>query len=200
MMAASTKNANQQPADGTLCLPAGGMNLEKTLFCGQAFVWRALPDGWFSGVAGGRAVLAAQRADTLCLKHPAGQPLGGADAAFWADYFALDMDCAALEAAWAGHPQLAPCLACGGGIRVLRQPFWDALACFILSQNNNIARITGIVQGLCRAYGPPLPGGEHGCPRRRRWLCCGWRTWPRCAWATAQSTCWTPPAGWPRAR
>ena len=39
------------------------------------------------------------------------------------------------------------------GLRVLNQPPWEALVCFILSANNNVSRIRGLTDALCRAYG-----------------------------------------------
>lgn len=39
------------------------------------------------------------------------------------------------------------------GLRVLRQDFWEMFISFIVSQNNNISRITKIVDGMCEAYG-----------------------------------------------
>ncbi|KAL6159863.1 8-oxoguanine glycosylase ogg1 [Exserohilum turcicum] len=40
------------------------------------------------------------------------------------------------------------------GIRILRQDAWEALIGFICSSNNNISRISGMVQNLCLHYGP----------------------------------------------
>ena len=46
----------------------------------------------------------------------------------------------------------------GRGIRVLRQDPWEALCTFILSQNNNIPRIKGLVRRLCQSFGRPIQG------------------------------------------
>lgn len=40
------------------------------------------------------------------------------------------------------------------GVRILRQDAWEALIGFICSSNNNISRISGMVQNLCIHYGP----------------------------------------------
>jgi N-glycosylase/DNA lyase len=40
------------------------------------------------------------------------------------------------------------------GVRILRQDAWEALICFICSSNNNISRITQMVDKLCLHYGP----------------------------------------------
>ena len=50
------------------------------------------------------------------------------------------------------------------GIRVLRQEPWEALCTFIISQNNNIPRIKGIVERFCEAFGHPISEGEYAFP------------------------------------
>jgi N-glycosylase/DNA lyase len=39
------------------------------------------------------------------------------------------------------------------GIRILKQPAWECLISFIISQNNNIPRIKKIIESLCKLYG-----------------------------------------------
>ena len=141
-----------------LTLDAKGLHLGQTLGCGQCFRWQAGDGGSFTGVVEGRAVRAAQEGGALCLwglagPDPAGEP------AFWARYFALDLDYPALLARMrAAHKGLAACIDCAPGIRVLRQPFFEALVSFLISQNNNIPRICGIIDRLCRHLGRPLDG------------------------------------------
>lgn len=50
----------------------------------------------------------------------------------------------------------------GRGIRILRQDLWEMLITFILSQQNNIPRIKGMIQSLSMGYGSPreTPEGE----------------------------------------
>ena len=42
---------------------------------------------------------------------------------------------------------------------MLRQDPVECLFSFICSSNNHIARIAGMVERLCSAYGTPLPAG-----------------------------------------
>ena len=44
----------------------------------------------------------------------------------------------------------------GAGLRILRQDLFEAIICFIISQNNNISRITKIVRSLCNPYFPDI--------------------------------------------
>lgn len=41
----------------------------------------------------------------------------------------------------------------GKGIRILNQNFWETMISFIISQNNNIPRITGSLNALCDKFG-----------------------------------------------
>lgn len=135
---------------------AGGLDLPQTLQSGQCFRWQSTPQGWL-GVVERRAVLARTLpGGALELTGLAGYA-PEAEPAFWQSYFALDMDYAALQRVFcAAHPRLAGCVACAPGIRVLRQPFFETLVSFIISQNNNIPRIRAIIGRLCRALGEPL--------------------------------------------
>lgn len=147
---------------------ADGMDLEATLFCGQSFAWQRQEDGLFAGVAGTRGLLAAQQGDELILSNPGGGTLSDEDLAFWRNYFDLDRDYGALLDRFRGDGALAACVAHAGGIRVLRQPFWDTLLSFLLSQNNHIPRITAIAKRLREEFGEALPGGLHAFPAPER--------------------------------
>lgn len=70
-------------------------------------------------------------------------------------YFNLKPDLGQLYEQWAAadsnFKKKAPKFA---GVRILRQDAWEALIGFICSSNNNISRISGMVQNLCIHYGP----------------------------------------------
>ena len=145
----------------------GGLELDSTLDCGQCFRWSRTPAGW-AGVVDGRSVLARMEGDTLLLEGP-----DETERDFWRRYFALDVDYPALLARYqAGNRQLAACVAENPGIRVLRQPFFETLCTFILSQNNNIPRIRGLVERLCALCGSPLENGQHAFPTPEQLAAC----------------------------
>lgn len=48
---------------------------------------------------------------------------------------------------------LKECYKYGAGIRILRQDLWEMIVTFMISQNNNIKRITNSVELLCKACG-----------------------------------------------
>lgn len=129
--------------------------LPETLDCGQAFRWRPREDGSWEGVAGGRYLRLERQGPDLFL-HGAGE----ADFPFWRRYFDLDRDYEALAALFRRNPPLRQALDFCPGIRVLRQQPWETLCTFILSANNNIPRIKGIVERLCQGWGEAIPGTD----------------------------------------
>ena len=74
--------------------------------------------------------------------------------AIWRPYFDLDADYGRCKAAVAKRDTyLQNAVAYGGGLRILRQDLWETILCFIISQQNNIARITKCVENLCSLFG-----------------------------------------------
>jgi N-glycosylase/DNA lyase len=128
---------------------------ERTFLCGQCFRFEACGDGWFSGIAGGRAVKAASFGDCTELVCRAGDFEG-----FWRDYFDLDRDYGQIAAAVRNDEFLMGCLEFGRGIRILRQQPWEALCSFIISQCNNIPRIKRIISTFCALFGEKTEFGH----------------------------------------
>lgn len=145
-------------------------DLEKCCTCGQAFRWVknpvhmqaglfdecGLPDAEaslaFTGVIRGRAVLVMQSDDSLIVT-----PCAKGEAQLFIDYFDLKRDYSAVEAALAADERLRVCLPGSSGIRVFNQEPFEALISFIISANNNIKRISGIIDRLCSLAGEKLP-------------------------------------------
>lgn len=125
----------------------GPLDLRQCFFCGQAFRFSAF-ETEYRGVVGGKAVVLLQQGDNLVIMGAALE-----DAPFWERYLALDEDYAAMQAALCRNPVLRRAVAHAPGLRVLRQPFFEMLITFILSQNNHIPRITGMVERLCQTFG-----------------------------------------------
>ena len=125
------------------------LDLKETLGCGQCFRWKENPDGSFTGVVRGRTATVRTEGDRLMI--------GGADEAdrkLWFDYFDLGLDYGAVRRELSAiHPTLAEAARYAPGIRILNQEPFESLITFIISQNNNIKRITGIVERLCEHFG-----------------------------------------------
>lgn len=139
----------------------GDMSLRDTLCCGQSFRWREQEDGSFKGTAFGKTVTVSTQGCDLIID--------GADAQdfekIWKDYFDLEFDYIALkEDLSKKHPILCEAAKFAPGIHILRQEPFEALISFIISQNNNIKRIEGIVERLCESFGEKLPSGDFSFP------------------------------------
>ncbi|GAA5942726.1 hypothetical protein JCM3775_005028 [Rhodotorula graminis] len=81
---------------------------------------------------------------------------------FLRSYFNLETALSPLYADWAARDaKFKRKMELGGsyleGIRVLKQDEWETLVSFICSANNNISRITLMVNRLCASLGSPLP-------------------------------------------
>lgn len=142
------------------------LDLAQTLDCGQCFRWAEQPDGTFSGVAFGKSVRVRMTGGALIIDGAE-----ECDRGLWRRYFDLDCDYAAVRANLSSlHPVLKQAADYAAGIRILRQEPFEALCTFIISQNNNIPRIKGIVQRLCEGFGERLPDGSFAFPTAER-LC-----------------------------
>lgn len=136
------------------------LDLKQTLDCGQCFRWRELEDSSFEGVVRGRAARAYTSGGCLYLDGA-----DEADREMWRDYFDLELDYSAVRTELSAlHPTMAEAARYAPGIRILRQEPFEALISFIISQNNNIKRITGIVARLCESFGEPMGGGLYRFP------------------------------------
>lgn len=128
------------------------LDLRETLDCGQCFRWRELEDGSFFGIVSGKPARARMESGCLILE--------GADEAdrdMWYDYFDLGLDYAEVKRELSAvHPVMAEAARFAPGIRILKQEPFEALISFIISQNNNIKRIAGIVERLCENFGEPI--------------------------------------------
>ena len=136
------------------------LDLAQTLDCGQSFRWTENPDGSFSGVAYGKSVTARLENGVLSIDGAE-----EADRELWSEYFDLSLDYGAVREELSQlHPVLKEAAEYAAGIRILRQEPYEALCTFIISQNNNIKRIKGIVQRLCESFGERLADGSFAFP------------------------------------
>ena len=76
---------------------------------------------------------------------------------FWKHYFALDEDYESYRAKI--NPKdsyLTAAAGFGSGIRILNQDLWEMIITFLISQQNNIARIRKCIESLCVHYGKQM--------------------------------------------
>lgn len=129
------------------------LDLAQTLDCGQSFRWFEQEDGSFKGVAFGKYVTVKLCKSDLYIYNATKEDFKN----IWFDYFDLGLDYGKIrEQASKIHPVLNEAVKYAPGIRILRQEPYEALCTFIISQNNNIKRIKGIVQRLCENFGEEI--------------------------------------------
>ena len=141
----------------TFFYKTGCLDLRQTLESGQCFRWRRQADGSYIGISGRHVLRAAQEQDGVTFEFP-----DKADKSFWLRYFDADTDYESILRQFAADPTLKAASEQNRGVRILRQEPFETLISFIISQNNNIPRITGIIERLCSAFGERLdtPFGE----------------------------------------
>lgn len=75
------------------------------------------------------------------------------DPDYFYNFFDLNFDYQRIFDKLSAFPELSEALDCGRGIRILRQDLYETIISFIISANNNILRIKGIIERLCSEYG-----------------------------------------------
>lgn len=77
---------------------------------------------------------------------------------FLRHYLDMNRDYGVIAREYAHIPPARTAIQRYPGLRVLNQPAWEALICFILSANNNVSRIQSLVAALCRHFGAEHDG------------------------------------------
>ena len=128
--------------------------LDHIFDCGQCFRWNRTGLGIYSGMAMGRRVTMEQRGDSLTVTPCTKEEFD----TIWRPYLDLDRDYGRIKEILAEKdPVMARACEWGTGIRILRQDLWEVIVSFIISQNNNIPRIKGCIERLCRLDGDQYP-------------------------------------------
>ena len=128
-------------------------NLREILFGGQTFSWREESPGGFAAALNGRVYRIRS------INDAASDP-------FLRTYFDLDYDYEkAREDIKNKDAVLREAVEKVGFLRILKQDEWTTAVSFILSQNNNIKRITRLYNRLCESYGHEVEKGYYTFPR-----------------------------------
>ena len=136
------------------------LDIELSVFCGQAFRWKKNEDGSFHGIVEGKITDIVQTEDKIIFKNTSKEDFEE----LWKDYFDLESDyknyCEILSA----DENIKRACEEYYGIRILHQKPWEALCSFIISQNNNIPRIIGIIDRLCEIFGEKMGENDYAFP------------------------------------
>ena len=120
--------------------------------CGQCFRFKKESDESYTIVAKGRVINVSSDSRNIILKNTTDEEV----ADVWFDYFDLGTDYTEIKNTLSADIHLKESLSYGNGIRILNQDLWECILSFIISANNNIPRIQGIVEKLCGRFGDKI--------------------------------------------
>ncbi len=128
------------------------------LDCGQVFRYRN--EGDCHTIISKDKICLLQKSDSCVIMKTE-------SAEYFTEYFDLGRDYAEIKAELSGYEGLGEALRYGKGIRILRQDPFETIISFIVSANNNIPRIKGILERMCRYLGEEKDG-YHAFPTAER--------------------------------
>lgn len=138
----------------------GVINLDYTLDCGQSFRWKKTDNIWQTVAFGKKISVSCDDNKTLIFYNTAEEEFQN----IWKNYFDLERDYSPIISRFSEDAFLKEASNKYHGIRVLNQEPWEAICSFIISQNNNIPRIKGIIERLCETFGENLGDGFYTFP------------------------------------
>ena len=118
--------------------------------CGQCFRWDEEPDGSYTGIVNNNVINVKKVDNTVYFTS-----LGADNLKELVDYyFDLGRDYEKIKATLSKIDEyLENSIRYGNGIRILNQDLWETIISFIISANNNIPRIKGIINRISQKYG-----------------------------------------------
>lgn len=138
--------------DGIYVTDISDFSLDQTLDCGQCFRWRKSEDGLWCGVVKNVYREIRQEENGITILKADMEEFND----IWLDYFDFNRDYNQLKQSFSQCEMLKNACEFASGIRVLHQQAWETYISFIISQNNNIVRIKGIIEKLCDLYGKKI--------------------------------------------
>ena len=135
------------------------LDIPLCLDCGQAFRFTERTDGGFHGVVQGEILDVRAIDGGYIFEHTDREKFEK----IWRPYFDLDRNYAEICSSF-DDEKLRKAVREFYGIRILKQEPWEALCSFIISQNNNIPRIKGIVERICENFGEKICGSDYSFP------------------------------------
>lgn len=127
-------------------------DLDETLDCGQAFRWEKIRSGYkctYRGFFLDKPLEISFDGEKFIFHDTSAEDFEN----IWIEYFDFNRDYAEIKDRLSVDETLKKACGFAGGIRLLKQDSWECLCSFIISQNNNIPRIKGIISRLCEHYG-----------------------------------------------
>ncbi len=128
-------------------------NLEHIFECGQCFRWNKQPDGSYTGIYKENVFNVKQNGNDFIFKGFCQGDIKN----IIEEYFDLNRNYEEMKNTLAKIDEsMATSIKYGEGIRLLNQDLWETIISFIISANNNIPRIKGIIERLTTKYGKEI--------------------------------------------
>ena len=121
--------------------------------CGQCFRWNKQPNGSYTGVFKNNVLNVALENGQIIFQGIC----NGNTQEIVNEYFDLHRDYTKIQESLSKIDEpLKISIQYGKGIRLLNQDLWETIISFIISANNNIPRIKGIIERLSKQYGKQI--------------------------------------------
>ena len=121
--------------------------------CGQCFRWNKEDDESYTGVFKNNVLNVKKETGKIIFKGIC----DGNIEEICKDYFDLDTNYEEIKSTLSKIDKyLETSIQYGSGIRILNQDLWETIISFIISANNNIPRIKGIIERISKKYGEKI--------------------------------------------
>lgn len=121
--------------------------------CGQCFRWNIQDDGSYTGVFGKNVLNVKKEKEVITFEGICEKDIEEAVK----DYFDLNRNYKEIKSKLALIDEnMEKSIQYGKGIRIINQDLWETIISFIISANNNIPRIKGIVERISEKFGEKI--------------------------------------------
>lgn len=139
-------------------LEIDSFELKDIFECGQCFRWNREENGSYTGVTTKCVINVEKTKSKIVFDAKPFSKMSDEDIKnYIIHYFDLDRDYSKLRKKIANvDDNLKVATKYGKGIRILNQELWETIISFIISANNNIPRIKGIIERMAEKYGKKI--------------------------------------------
>jgi len=127
-------------------------DIEQTLESGQCFRWEKIDEKQYIGCAYNRVIKIGQINNDIYIDNSNEKDMKY----IWTKYFDLNRDYGKMQKILAQDKILKKAITYANGIHILQQQPFETLITYIISANNNIPRIKGIVKNICEDIGTKI--------------------------------------------
>ena len=121
--------------------------------CGQCFRWNKQEDGSYTGIFRKNVINVQKQKNIIIFKGIC----DGEIKEIVEDYFDLKRNYEEIKSKLSQIDEnVKTSIEYGQGIRILNQDLWEMIISYIISANNNIPRIKGIIERLSKTYGQEI--------------------------------------------